>query len=90
MPESIAHSTLSSAAYPAPRTQLRVTTARVAPTGTAAKPGFTDGFYVGSPQPLSRVLRRLDDDSLWRDPGAYDYEQQLRRCIACASPVTSY
>ena len=49
---------------------------RSKPDGTR---GFTDGFYLGHPRPMSQVLTRMDSHELWTLPAAYDFEQQLRR-----------
>lgn len=49
--------------------------------GLREKTGFTDGFYIGQPESLSKVLRRLDESALWSLPSPYDYEVFLRRAF---------
>ena len=51
--------------------------------------GYTDGFYIGAPLPLGRVLSRFRDDALFQTvkrshglaSGSHDFEDQLKKAF---------
>lgn len=49
------------------------------PSGAAL--GFTNGFYIGAPFPIAKVMRRLDDAVLWRPRSPHAYESHLKRAF---------
>ena len=48
---------------------------------TAVANGFANGFYIGTPLPVAKVMRRLDDAKLWQPRPPHAYESHLKRAF---------
>ena len=43
--------------------------------------GFANGFYIGAPLLVAKVMRRLDDAKLWQPRPPHAYESHLKRAF---------
>ena len=46
-----------------------------------AADGFANGFYIGAPLLVAKVMRRLDDAKLWQPRPPHTYESHLKRAF---------
>ena len=65
----------------AAQSECAVFTSAMSDLCRSAAVGFADGFYIGAPLPVAKVMRRLDDAKLWQPRPPHAYESHLKRAF---------